>query len=223
MQKRVAPPAFAARASASTASTLISFSAFDAGVVVRALRAIGAVFRAAAGLDREQRRDLHLASDRNAARCMRCARNISSGNGRSNSARSRRASSRGGCCQAERRSGVRGARTWRGSCVQDSAGVLAHAAREVIPVERSAERAQTAQKQRPGGGRRAFVSGGAPLLARFRPSVHRNATCSSRFTALLLVRPTREPRASSHKRRGVWTNQTPHQSLASSLSDLTQK
>ena len=33
----------------------------DAGVVARALRAIGAVFRAAAGLDRQQCRDLHLA------------------------------------------------------------------------------------------------------------------------------------------------------------------
>ena len=32
----------------------------DAGVVFRALRAIGAVLRAAAGLDRQQRRDLHL-------------------------------------------------------------------------------------------------------------------------------------------------------------------
>ena len=32
----------------------------DAGRVFRALRTIGAVFRAAAGLDREQRRDLHL-------------------------------------------------------------------------------------------------------------------------------------------------------------------
>ena len=31
----------------------------DAGVVFRALRAIGAVLRAAAGLDRQQRRDLH--------------------------------------------------------------------------------------------------------------------------------------------------------------------
>ena len=61
MQKRVAPASFAARASASTASTAISFSALDAGLVMRALRAIGAVLRAAAGLDRQQRRELHLA------------------------------------------------------------------------------------------------------------------------------------------------------------------
>ena len=33
---------------------------FDAGVVLRRLRAIGAVFRAATGLDRQQGRDLHL-------------------------------------------------------------------------------------------------------------------------------------------------------------------
>ena len=53
-------PSCAARASASTASSAISFSASHAGVVARALRAIGAVLRAAAGLDRQQRRNLHL-------------------------------------------------------------------------------------------------------------------------------------------------------------------
>ena len=36
------------------------FLRLDAGVVVHALRTIGAVFRAAAGLDRDQRRHLHL-------------------------------------------------------------------------------------------------------------------------------------------------------------------
>ena len=44
----------------------------DAGVVSRGLRAIGAVLRAAAGLDREQRRDLHLGRiEMQAVRCLR--------------------------------------------------------------------------------------------------------------------------------------------------------
>ena len=60
MQKRVAPAAFAARASASTASIFISFSAFTPVLYCAALRAIGAVLRAASGLDRQQRRHLDL-------------------------------------------------------------------------------------------------------------------------------------------------------------------
>ena len=60
MQKREAPEALAARASASTASIAISFSALTPVSYCAALRAIGAVLRTAAGLDRQQRRDLHL-------------------------------------------------------------------------------------------------------------------------------------------------------------------
>ena len=61
MQKRLAPAALAARASASTASSAISFCGFDAGVVMHALRAVAAILRTAAGLDRQQRGNLHLA------------------------------------------------------------------------------------------------------------------------------------------------------------------
>ena len=60
MQKRLAPARLAVRASASTASSVISFSGFDAGIVMRALRTIAAVLRATAGLDRQQRGHLHL-------------------------------------------------------------------------------------------------------------------------------------------------------------------
>ena len=60
MQKRVAPCVLGARARRrSTASSSISFSRLDAGVVARRLRAVAAVLRAAAGLDRQQRRQLH--------------------------------------------------------------------------------------------------------------------------------------------------------------------
>ncbi len=59
MQKRVAPLAFAARAAATTASRSSSASLVDSGVVALRLRAVAAVLRAAAGLDREQRRQLH--------------------------------------------------------------------------------------------------------------------------------------------------------------------
>ena len=61
MQKRVAPGSLRAlRAASSTSSTPSDFSAPTGGLVVRALRAVGAVLRAAAGLDAEQRAELHL-------------------------------------------------------------------------------------------------------------------------------------------------------------------
>ena len=53
-------PLFAARASASTASERHQLFGAHAGLVARALRAIGAILRAAAGLDRQQRGNLHL-------------------------------------------------------------------------------------------------------------------------------------------------------------------
>ena len=59
MQKRVAPCAFAARAAATTASRASSASSVDAGVIALRLRAVAAVLGAAAGLDRQQRRQLH--------------------------------------------------------------------------------------------------------------------------------------------------------------------
>ena len=61
MQNRLAPDALAARAASTHRSAAHELFGIDTGVVVNALRTIGAVFRAAAGLDREQRRDLHLA------------------------------------------------------------------------------------------------------------------------------------------------------------------
>ena len=77
----------------------------DAGVVMRALRAIGAVLRTAAGLDRQQRRDLHLGWDRNGA-VDASARETS---GRETAARTARAppraSSRGGRRRGRRRAG----------------------------------------------------------------------------------------------------------------------
>ena len=73
-------------ASASTSSTCHQLLApSSAGVVMRALRAVAAVLRAAAGLDRQERRDLHLARVE-MRRWMRWAWNNRSGNGSSNSA-----------------------------------------------------------------------------------------------------------------------------------------
>ncbi len=59
MQKREAPPALAARASLEHRLDAHQLLGLDAGVVARGLRAIGAILRAAAGLDRQQSRDLH--------------------------------------------------------------------------------------------------------------------------------------------------------------------
>jgi S-adenosylmethionine/arginine decarboxylase-like enzyme len=59
---------------------------FDAGVVARRLRAVAAIFLAAAGLDRQQRGQFDVAVGEVGAVHGFCARNISSLNGRSNSA-----------------------------------------------------------------------------------------------------------------------------------------
>ena len=59
MQKRVAPCSRARRAAASVSSTLSSSSRTDARLVMRRLRAVGAILRAAAGLDAEQHAALH--------------------------------------------------------------------------------------------------------------------------------------------------------------------
>ena len=75
----------ALRGFAAPSSGVHQLGGLDAGVVVRRLRAVAAVLGAAAGLDRQQRGQLHVV----AGRCSRCtvrARNISSVNGRSNSA-----------------------------------------------------------------------------------------------------------------------------------------
>ena len=58
MQNRLAPASFARRAVSRTASLVHQLRGFDAGVVMRALRTVSAVFRAAAGLDAEQARGL---------------------------------------------------------------------------------------------------------------------------------------------------------------------
>ena len=58
MQNRVAPLAWALRAAATISSVGISRSGLDAGVVAGRLRAVGAVLRAGAGLDRQQDRRL---------------------------------------------------------------------------------------------------------------------------------------------------------------------
>ena len=55
MQKREAPSALAARAAVHHLADLHQLLALEAGVVLRALRAIAAILRAAAGLDRQQR------------------------------------------------------------------------------------------------------------------------------------------------------------------------
>ena len=54
MQKRVAPSVLARWADSRTSGGIHQFLARDAGFVMRALRAIGAIFGAGAGLDREQ-------------------------------------------------------------------------------------------------------------------------------------------------------------------------
>ena len=59
MQKRVAPASLAASARERTSSSGTSFSRSTPGVVTNGLRAVGAVFRAGASLDREQRAHLH--------------------------------------------------------------------------------------------------------------------------------------------------------------------
>ena len=58
MQKRVAPAAFAARAASTTVVDVEHRLVGDAGVIARGLRAVAAVLGAAAGLDRDQRRQL---------------------------------------------------------------------------------------------------------------------------------------------------------------------
>ena len=60
MQKRVAPFAFAMRAFASTSSRSIRGSGLTPGFKANALRTIRAVFGTGAGLDGQQRADLHL-------------------------------------------------------------------------------------------------------------------------------------------------------------------
>ncbi len=59
MQKRVAPSAFAARAASTTRPMSEHRLVRHARVIARRLRAIAAVLGAAAGLDRQQRRELH--------------------------------------------------------------------------------------------------------------------------------------------------------------------
>ena len=59
MQKRVAPLAFARALPPRLRSTDSSVLVLDAGVIARGLRAVAAVLGTAAGLDREQRRQLH--------------------------------------------------------------------------------------------------------------------------------------------------------------------
>jgi hypothetical protein len=58
---------------------------FHPGVVARRLRAVAAVLGAAAGLDRQQGRELHRLGSK-CARCTVCAWNIRSANGKANSA-----------------------------------------------------------------------------------------------------------------------------------------
>ena len=58
MQNRLAPASLARRAVSMTASPIHQLRGFNAGVVMRALRAVPAIFRAAAGLDAEQARGL---------------------------------------------------------------------------------------------------------------------------------------------------------------------
>ena len=85
MQKRCEPCALASRRGGEHRVDVHQFLGLEPGVGVRRLRAIAAILRAAAGLDRQQRAKLHLARARDDARCTSAARNTSSVNGRSKS------------------------------------------------------------------------------------------------------------------------------------------
>jgi hypothetical protein len=61
MQKRVEPAFFALRAESEHLLDFHQAFGFQTGFIARALRAIFAIFRAGAGLDRQQRADLHMA------------------------------------------------------------------------------------------------------------------------------------------------------------------
>ena len=80
MQKRVAPLALAACARFTTSHDLHQLLALEARVVAHALRAVRAVLRAGAGLDRQQGAHLHLVR-LEVSRCTRCAWNSRSLNG----------------------------------------------------------------------------------------------------------------------------------------------
>ena len=59
MQKRVAPAALRGARGGDDVRDVEHRLVVDAGVIARGLRAVGAVLGAAAGLDRDQRRQLH--------------------------------------------------------------------------------------------------------------------------------------------------------------------